>query len=184
MDAKNSLLPETKVALPAILAVSLLAVLFLFWLIYFQEAQLTEAAWINYLPYVNASLNGTSALCLILGFRAIKQGNKQSHMRLMRLAFVASSLFLVSYIIYHHFHGDTRFLATGLIRPIYFFTLISHIGLSIVALPMVFTTFYFALTRQFERHKALAKWTYPIWLYVSITGVLIVAFLKLFNPAS
>lgn len=184
MTTKNSFLPTTKVALPAILAVSALAVLFLFWLIYFQEASATAGEWVNALPYVNATLNGTSALCLILGYVAIRKGQREKHMRLMRLAFVSSALFLVSYIVYHHFHGDTRFVAQGLIRPVYFFTLISHIVLSIITLPMVFTTFYFALTQQFDKHRRLAKWTYPLWLYVSVTGVLIVVFLKLFNPAA
>lgn len=174
---------DRKIALPTLLGVSLLAVLFLFWLIYVHHGSQTQGDWVNLLPYLNASLNGISALCLLLGFRAIRRRNKQQHRRLMISAFVSSSCFLVSYIVYHALHGDTRFLAQGLIRPLYFFTLISHIGLSIVTLPLVFITFYFALTQRFQIHRKLARWTYPLWLYVSVTGVLIVVLLKIFNPS-
>lgn len=172
---------DKKVALPAILTVSAGAIAFLFWLIYFREGQTLQADWVGYLPYVNASLNGISAICLVLGFNAIRQKKRALHQRFMSSAFLSSALFLVSYILYHSLHGDTRFLAQGLIRPIYFFTLISHIGLSIVALPLVFLTFYFSLTQRFAIHRKLARVTFPLWLYVSVTGVLIVFMLKLFN---
>jgi putative membrane protein len=100
----------------------------------------------------------------------------------MVAAFASSSLFLVSYVVYHALHGDTPFRGTGWIRPVYFFILISHIVLSVVVLPMVFTTFFFSLTRQFRRHRRIARWTLPLWLYVSVTGVLVFALLKVFNP--
>lgn len=174
---------DRKVALPGILGVSLLAILFLFWLIYFRQNTPSQSAWVNWLPALNACLNGSSATLILLGLAAIKRKQPLVHMRYMLGAFASSSLFLVSYIVYHSLHGDTKFLAQGLIRPVYFFTLISHIGLSIVALPLVLMTFYFALTRKSEIHRKIAKWTYPLWLYVSVTGVLIFAFLKLFNPA-
>ncbi|PIQ28719.1 DUF420 domain-containing protein [bacterium (Candidatus Blackallbacteria) CG17_big_fil_post_rev_8_21_14_2_50_48_46] len=174
---------DRKVAIPAILGVSAVAIAFLFWLIYFRQAQTSQATWVNGLPGLNAFFNGTSATLILLGYQAIKRKQPLVHMRYMLGAFTSSSLFLVSYIVYHSLHGDTKFLAEGLIRPIYFFTLISHIGLSIVALPLVFTTFYFALSRKTEIHRKLARWTYPLWLYVSVTGVLIVLLLKIFNPA-
>ncbi|MBF2053595.1 MAG: DUF420 domain-containing protein [Candidatus Sericytochromatia bacterium] len=172
---------DRRVALPAIVAVSALAIAFLFWLIYFGPADGAMAEAVAWMPWLNASLNATSATCLVLGYRAIRQKKQDLHQRLMLSAFGASALFLVSYIIYHTLHGDTRFVAEGLIRPVYFFTLISHIVLSIVALPMVFATFYFSLTRRFATHRKLARWTFPLWLYVSVTGVLIVLMLKLFN---
>lgn len=174
---------DRKVALPAIFAVSGLAIGFLIWLIYFQQAWKLDASWVDALPYVNASLNSVSAFCLIMGLRAILQKKRELHQKWMSSAFVSSSLFLVSYIAYHSLHGDTKFLAEGLIRPIYFFILISHIGLSIVTLPLIFITFYFSLTQRFAIHRKIARVTYPLWLYVSISGVLIVALLKLFNPA-
>lgn len=174
---------DKKVALPTIGGVSLIAILFLVWLIYFQEGLATDAPWVAQLPYLNATFNSISAICLLNGLVAIKKGQRLKHQRWMLSAFVASACFLVSYIVYHSFHGDTKFLAEGLVRPMYFTMLISHIVLSVVALPLIFTTFYFSLTGRFQLHKKIARITFPIWLYVSVTGVLIVAFLKLFNPA-
>ena len=103
--------------------------------------------------------------------------------RSMITAFAASSLFLIGYIIHHTVHGDTRFLTEGWLRPVYFFILVSHIILSIAVLPLVLTTFYFAACRRWSAHKALARWTYPIWLYVSVTGILVFLFLRYLNAA-
>ncbi len=175
---------DKRIALPAIFAVSTLAILFLFWLIYFNTGYDLKAGWVEQMPWLNATFNGISAICLLLGFREIKRKNQITHQRYMTAAFGSSALFLVSYIAYHSLHGDTLFLAQGLIRPIYFFTLISHILLSIVALPLVFLTFYFSLTKRIAIHRKLARVTFPLWLYVSVTGVLIVLFLKLFNVAA
>lgn len=176
---------DRRIALPSILGVSAVAIAFLFWLIYFRGPNTAgNAAWVTLLPALNASLNATSAVLLGLGFRAIKRGQQALHRKLMMSAFGSSALFLVSYIVYHSLHGDTKFLAQGLIRPIYFFTLISHIVLSIVALPLVFLAFYFALTSKFEIHKKVTRFTYPLWMYVSVTGVLIFVLLKVFNGAA
>lgn len=161
--------------------VSALAMAFLVWLIYFKSAATTELKFVVYLPYANATFNALSAICLFMGVRAIKNKNLEKHKKLLLAAFVFSTLFLVSYIIYHNFHGDTKFMAQGFIRPIYFFTLISHIVLSIPALPMVLITFALGLLDKKTTHKKWAKWTFPIWMYVSVTGVLIVILLKTFN---
>jgi putative membrane protein len=99
----------------------------------------------------------------------------------MYAATITSALFLLGYISYHHFHGDTKFIATGAIRPLYFGVLISHILLSATQVPLILSTLYFALTQQFVKHKKTAKITFPIWLYVSVTGVIIFIFLKYFN---
>lgn len=163
--------------------ISALVLAFLVWLIYVKEGAATHAHWATWLPALNSILNATTTILLILGYRAVKNKNIQVHIRYMMSAVVTSGLFLVSYILYHHFQGDTKFLATGFVRPVYFFILISHIVLSIPLVPMVFTTLYFALTKQVEKHKKIAKKTFPIWLYVSVTGVLIYIFLKLFNTA-
>jgi putative membrane protein len=97
-------------------------------------------------------------------------------------AVVCSALFLVSYVIYHSYQGDTKFLGTGWIRPTYFFILISHIILSVVVVPMILSTLFFSATRRFQAHRKIARWTYPIWLYVSITGVTVYLFLRWLNP--
>ena len=153
---------DKRIALPAIFAVSALAVVFLVWLIYFNTGYDLKAGWVEQMPWLNATFNAISATCLVLGFREIMRKNRAAHQRYMTAAFVSSSLFLVSYIVYHSLHGDTLFLAQGLIRPVYFFTLITHIVLSVVALPMVFLTFYFSLTKRFEIHRKLARVTFPL----------------------
>ncbi len=161
-------------------AISALALTFLVWLIYFRDPA-GAAGGFAYLPAVNATLNGLSAICIALGVSSIRAGQRQTHQRYMQAAFVFSTLFLVSYIVYHSTHGDTRFTGVGWIRPVYFFVLISHIVLSAVALPLVLTTFYFSWSGQFARHRALARWTFPLWMYVSVTGVAIFLLLKGFS---
>ena len=89
-----------------------------------------------------------------------------------------SALFLVSYVIYHFFHGDTKFPGQGWIRPTYFFILISHIGLSMVALPLILSALWYALRGKFQIHRRIARWTFPIWLYVSVTGVVVYVLLN------
>lgn len=133
---------------------------------------------VSFLPAVNASLNATSAVLLCAGYAAIRARQKALHRALMVAAFVASSLFLVCYVLYHSVHGDTRYLGTGFIRTVYFAILISHIGLSAVALPLVLTTLFFAARGTFEKHRRLARWTLPLWLYVSVTGVAVFFFLR------
>lgn len=167
----------------AIGIVSLVAIAFLFWLIYFNEQTSSEQAEaVAFLPAVNAMLNGLSAAFLVAGFVMIRRKDWRRHRNFMVAAFASSSLFLISYIVYHAFHGDTPFLGQGFIRPVYFFILISHIVLSVVALPLVFTTFYYSLTEQIGRHRTVARWTLPLWLYVSVTGVMVFFLLKTFNP--
>jgi len=100
---------------------------------------------------------------------------------LMVSALVSSALFLITYVVYHNAHGDTPFQGAGLIRPIYFFILISHILLTTVALPLILVTFFFALTSKFDAHMKIARITLPAWLYVSVTGVLIFFLLKIFS---
>lgn len=158
-----------------------LAIAFLVWLIYFKDAPETISTGESILPAVNAALNALSACCLIAGFAAIRKARIQIHQRFMAGAFVASTLFLVTYIIYHNAHGDTPFQGEGIIRPVYFFVLISHILLTTLALPMILTTFFFALTGRFAAHKRIARFTFPAWLYVSVTGVMIFFLLRMFS---
>lgn len=172
----------TRTAVAAILAVSAVAIGFLFWIIYGVETGHGSSRW-SFLPASNAFFNALSATAVITGLIHIRRGNKRAHGISMIAAFAASSLFLIGYIIHHTVHGDTRFLTGGWIRPVYFFILITHVVLSIAVLPMVLTTFFLAVTRRWPAHRALAKWTYPVWLYVSITGVMVFVFLRFLNAA-
>ena len=172
---------DARKALGLILAVSAAALLFLVWLIYFKAPAATEVAWVSNLSAVNAALNSLSTVFLLLGFREIRARNFAKHMRYMISAFITSALFLVSYIVYHHFVGDTPFTGQGFIRPVYFFILISHIVLSIFVVPLVLSSFLFAFSGKFSTHRKVSKWTFPIWLYVSITGVMVFFMLKFFG---
>ena len=172
---------DSRKALSIILGVSIAAILFLVWLIYFKAPATTEIAWVSNLSALNAALNSLSTLFLLLGFREIRMRNYAKHMRFMISAFITSALFLVSYIIYHHFIGDTPFTSQGFVRHIYFFILISHIVLSIFVVPLVLTSFFFAFSGNFSTHRKISKWTFPIWLYVSVTGVLVFFMLKIFG---
>jgi putative membrane protein len=158
--------------IPVILALSAVIAGSLIWLIYFK-GRAAEPAWVGMLPKANAVFNSLSAICLILGYINIRRRNRLIHMRFMISATVFSSLFLLSYITYHYFHGDTKFPGQGWIRPVYFFILITHIGLSTLALPLILATLWYALRTQFRFHRRVARWTLPIWLYVSVTGVIV-----------
>lgn len=138
------------------------------------------------LPLVNAVLNGTATALLLFGLRAIKLGKRETHARFMRAAFVFSALFLASYVYYHTavipMYGHTEFNAQGPIKTAYLVMLASHVLLAIVNLPMVLRTFWLAHKERWDSHKRWAKWTFPIWLYVSVTGVLIYLILYQWNP--
>jgi putative membrane protein len=160
-------------ALTAILIISGAAFLFLIYLLYFRETAEETASWVHQLPALNAFLNSISTVLIVAGFVAIKKRNFIAHMRFMLTAFIASALFLISYLLYHNFVGHTPFPGQGFIRPVYFTILISHIILSAAVVPLVLTSYYFAFSGKFKTHKKVSKWTFPIWLYVSVTGVMI-----------
>lgn len=128
---------------------------------------------LSLLPSLNAGLNATSAFLLVLGVIFIRQGAWTGHALCMCSAMVTSTLFLVSYLTYHFFHGSTPFTGTGWIRPVYFGILISHTLLAAAVLPLAWTSLILALRSRFERHVKWARVTFPIWLYVSVTGVVI-----------
>ena len=165
---------SNRTVLNSIVVLSSGIILFMFWLIYLREPVLEESSLdLSFLPAVNALLNSMSASCLILGYLAIRKGNRTRHIKMMLSALTFSFLFLISYLTYHTFHGDTSFQGEGWIRPLYFFILISHISLSVVVLPLVLTTVYYAATGNFNQHPKIARITLPLWLYVSVTGVLV-----------
>ncbi len=164
------LTPKQFAAINAV--VTLVAMSFLVWLIYFHEGDGSVSRGAS-LPLINAILNGVSAVLISVGLWAIKQRKRTLHMQLMIAAFASSVLFLVNYIYYHYSHGDTHFTGQGVIRPIYFTVLISHVLLSVVTFPMILTSFYLGLSNRLEAHRRLSKWTWAGWMYVSITGVVV-----------
>jgi len=127
----------------------------------------------SFLPPIYASINGLTAVLLLVAVSAIRNGNRSLHETLMKVCIGLSSAFLVMYVIYHMFSDSTTYGGEGIIRYVYYFILISHILLSITVIPFVLLTFSRALAGNFERHKKLARITFPIWLYVAITGVIV-----------
>ncbi len=128
---------------------------------------------VTQLPALNATLNSIAVLQLLFGFYFIKQKDVARHKLCMIMAFVTSCAFLASYLIYHFQVGSVPFTGEGWIRPTYFTILISHIILAAAIAPMAIATLYQALTGQVQKHRRIAKWTWPIWMYVSVTGVVI-----------
>jgi uncharacterized membrane protein YozB (DUF420 family) len=124
-------------------------------------------------PALNACLNGLSAICLLSGFIAIKKNKKELHKKLMVSAFVVSSVFLACYLYYHFHHPTTKFPDLGWIKIVYLVILFTHIVLATAMLPMIFLTFKHAFSENWVKHKKWAKITFPIWFYVSVTGVII-----------
>ena len=163
----------------AIIGVSAAASLFLAWLVYYHQPADVAGTRLAFLPALNAAFNTLCTVFLLLGFRFIRARRITAHRNSMFAAFLVSSLFLVSYIVNHALHGDMRFLGQGhALRTTYFTLLISHIGLSVIALPMILITFFLSLTGRFPAHRKLARFTFPIWLYVSVTGVVVYAMLS------
>jgi len=140
---------------------------------------------ISDLPALNACLNGAAAVFLLLGWGFIRSERKRAHIAMMVCALVTSTLFLTSYLIYHfNVSVVTKFEAEGIVRPVYFFILATHIVLAFLVLPMVILTVVPALRARFDRHRRVARWTLPVWLYVSVTGVLVYLFLYQWFPPS
>jgi putative membrane protein len=168
----------TAPAIAAILLISAAASLFLFWLIYVHPAAATSAQF-AFLPALNAILNGLAAIALLIGYTFIRARQIPRHRAAMITAFIFSTLFLVSYIAHHALHGDVRYPIHAAFRTPYLCLLASHIVLAVVALPLVLITFFFSLSGRFPQHRRIARWTFPLWLYVSITGVITYVMLRL-----
>ena len=132
------------------------------------------------LPAVNASLNAISGVLLLIGYGLIRARKIALHRRFMIAAFTASSLFLVCYVVYHAQVGSVRFTRQGIVRPIYFTILITHVTLAAVVLPLAIVTLSRGLAAKYALHRKIARWTFPVWLYVSVTGVLV--YVLLYQP--
>jgi uncharacterized membrane protein YozB (DUF420 family) len=135
---------------------------------------------IHTLPAINASLNALSGVLLVIGYALMRAHRIELHRRVMIAAFITSSLFLVCYVTYHAQVGSVRFTRGGFVRPVYFTILITHVTLAATVLPLAIVTLTRGLKGRYPRHRAIARWTFPIWLYVSVTGVLV--YVLLYQP--
>jgi putative membrane protein len=138
---------------------------------------------LHFMPVLNASLNGLSGVWLLIAYVHIRRKNIAMHKRFMLTACATSLLFLISYLTYHAFVGTTRFAGQGWSRPVYFTILISHTILAIVIVPLAIVTVWNGLKMRVPRHRAIAQWTFPMWMYVSVTGVLVYFFLYQWFPS-
>ena len=153
---------------------------FLLWLVY-GRAPVEAGGEHSILPAMNAFANFLCTLFLVAGYRAIRAGDQRRHMICMLAGVACSAIFLAGYVTHHYTAGDTPFTGQGIVRPIYFAILISHVVVTTVALPMILFTLAHAASGRFDRHRRIARRTLPLWLYVSVTGVLIFVFLRLWT---
>ncbi len=174
----STLRSGTAPAIAAILLISAAASGFLFWLIYIHPAAASSAQY-AFLPALNAVFNGLAAIALLIGYTFIRARQIQRHRAAMIAAFAFSTLFLVGYILHHALHGDVRYPVHAAFRTFYLCLLTSHILLAVVSLPLVLTTFFFSLSGRIPPHRKIARWTLPLWLYVSVTGVITFVMLRL-----
>ncbi|MCB9832373.1 MAG: DUF420 domain-containing protein [Planctomycetes bacterium] len=137
---------------------------------------------IDLLPSLNATLNATATILLLIGWRLVRTGRVEAHKKVMTAAVVVSALFLVSYLTYHSLGEEKRFAEQGILRIVYFIILATHIPLAGLMVPPILALLWFGYHDQIDRHRKLARITLPIWLYVSVTGVLIYLFLYLLWP--
>jgi len=133
------------------------------------------------LPAVNATLNGISAILLVIAYLLIRARRIEQHRRVMLAAFSTSTLFLICYLVYHAQVGSVRFTRQGFVRPLYYSILLTHVVLAAATLPLAIITLSRGLKMRYARHRAIARWTFPIWLYVSVTGVLV--YVLLYQPS-
>ena len=169
-------------AVAVILAASAGVFGFLCWLLYVRQAVGARSAFLDAIPAINATLNGVSTVLLCCGLAAILRRRFTLHMRFMFAALCSSALFLVGYVIHHFNSASTVFVNHGrFVRPAYFAVLISHVTLSAVAVPLILASFFLSLSGRYSLHRRVSRFTFPVWLYVSVTGVAVFAFLKLGN---
>jgi putative membrane protein len=167
----------------AIIGISAVASLFLTWLVYYHQPVDVAGTHLAFLPALDAVLNALCASFLIIGFGYIRRGLITAHRNSMFAAFIVSSVFLVAYIANHILHGDMLFPTTHpTARAIYLWVLLlPHILGAVICLPLILITFFFSLTGRFPAHKRIARWTFPIWLYVSVSGVIVYAMLAAYR---
>ena len=153
-------------------------------LYFFPQTFRIPGAQVRMLPAINAGLNSLTAICLLAGFYFIKQKNVLAHRAMMATAFGLGSLFLLSYVAYHSQADSTHFGGVGAIRTLNIILQQTHISLALVTVALVLFTLYFALTGQYTKHRSIARWTFPVWLYVSVTGVIVYFMIAPYYPAA
>jgi putative membrane protein len=162
----------------AVAAISAVAVAAITWVLYLRDRSGTDTARLAFMPAVNASLNAVAAAAQVMGFLAIRAKKQNLHRGLMLTAFGASALFFLGYLAYHYIHGDTHYPGAGPMKIAYIALLITHVVASIALVPMVLITLFNAVRGRFAAHRKLARFTLPVWLYVSVTGVLVFVMLR------
>lgn len=168
-----SLIKNEKIYFRTIIGISIAIPLVVAILFFFSADIIKDKSVLAFLPKLNAGFNSLVAICLMAGFYFIKQKNIIKHRFFMLSAFSLSALFLISYVLYHLSTESTSFGGEGLIKGIYLFILLTHILLAIAIVPLVLITIYRSTSGQIEKHKKIARYTFPIWLYVAITGVIV-----------
>jgi putative membrane protein len=152
-------------------------------LLYIPKGEMTSTShWIYTLPFYNAIINTLTSILLILGFYFVKSGQVRFHKASMITAFLLGALFLVFYVIYHSNAESTKFEGEGAVRFVYFFFLITHILLAFIVVPLVLSAIYFAVSQKIEQHRRIVKYTFPVWLYVSVTGVIVYLMISPYYP--
>lgn len=164
--------------------VSVLALSLLGWLLLIHGGMQSPTVNLRFMPMVNAVFNATAASLLVAGWVAIKKQRADLHRYFMVAAFAASSLFLVGYLAYHAVHGDTKFGGEGAVKVAYLVLLASHVLLSMGIVPMALAAFYFAWRKDFTKHTRVTRVLHPVWLYVSVTGVIVFLMLRPWYPAA
>ena len=142
----------------------------------------TFPSFIYNLPALNAIINGTCFVLLLFSYRAIRAKRIEQHKKINLTAFGLSALFLISYVTYHFFVPETSYGGEGFLKSLYYFVLITHIPLAAIVLPLILMSFYYALNQNFTKHRKLVRFTYPIWLYVCLTGVLVYVLISPYYP--
>ncbi len=168
---------KDKVAVPIIIALSVIVPIVVIVLMNLENRVNLLGLDVGSFPFFHALINAITAVLLLTGYQLIKKGNKLMHRNVMITAFGLSALFLVSYVISKISHDPVPYGGDGILRSLYFFILISHIALSGIIIPLVLFTMYRGLTGEYEKHKKIARWTFPIWMYVAVTGVLVYIFM-------
>lgn len=158
--------------------VSIAALALLAYLLLLRQGGHNDGTSLAFMPAINASFNGLAAVLLVLGVLAIKQKKQAQHQALMLGAFASSTFFLVGYLAYHYVHGDTKYPGSGGAKVAYLLLLASHVLLSIPVVPLALAAFYYAFQKNFTVHRKITKFLFPIWLYVSVTGVVVFALLR------
>jgi len=173
----NTLKRSDKIAVPVIIILSIVVPLAVLVLMNLPARYDIFGLDMGTYPFFHAMLNGSTAVLLIAGYILIRKGERKLHRNVMITAFFLSSIFLVSYVISKISNDPIPYAGEGFLRPIYFFVLITHIVLSAIIVPLVLFTMYRGLTKEYAKHRKIARWTFPVWLYVSVTGVLVYLFM-------